>query len=741
VLLPLTNDSDVDGHPLTIIEINGVALTPGTAQTIPVTNGTVTVSASGVITFTPTAGYTGTVTFPYTISDGHGGTVTADISVVVTNIAPVAVDDTSTTLSDVPVVVNVLSNDTDANGDPLTITQINGVTPVVGTPIVVPNGTVTLNADGTLTVTPDAGYTGVVTFPYTVSDGNGGTDTGSVSVTVVESTPTTTVVVNDDAVSTVSGTPVSLNPLQNDVTSGLDPITVVSINGVTLTPGTAQTIPVPNGVVTVSATGEIVFTPNPGFVGTVTIPYVGSDGVNTDSGVVTVTVTNTAPVVADDGADTIMDTPVTLDVLTNDYDANGSTLTITQINGVTPVVGTPITVPNGTVTLNADGTLTVTPDAGYIGVITFPYTVSDGNGGTDTAQVTVTVQTGTLAANTDSYVSEPGVPVVLDLLGNDVGTGLTVTSINGVTITTGTAQTITVPNGTVTVSVAGVITFTPTAGYTGPITFPYTITDGSGSTDTANVNLTIVNNPPVALNDLAYVGVNGSVVITPLVNDTDANGQILTVTSINGTTLTYTPNTTQTISTTNGTVTITYSSAGVATITYIPNTNYVGTEIIAYTISDGHGGVANAQMVVVVGNLAPIAVNDTVQVVQGNSVVINPLENDSDPDGQVIKILEINGVVIVPGTLQTIKVPNGVVNVSIDGKITLTPNPEFVGAITFNYKIVDVSGKMGSGTIRVDVTPKAIAKTGIGYNYFLLLAGMFLVIISTIKGISTVRKC
>ena len=72
-----------------------------------------------------------------------------------------------------------------------------------------------------------------------------------------------------------------------------------------------------------------------------------------------------------------------------------------------------------------------------------PYTISDGNGGTDTAIITVTVETAPLAANPDLYTSNPNQNIDLNILANDVASGtFTITDINGVTLTPGTAQTI-----------------------------------------------------------------------------------------------------------------------------------------------------------------------------------------------------------------------------------------------------------------------------------------------------------
>ena len=88
------------------------------------------------------------------------------------NCPPVAVDDTATTVNGFPVIIDVLANDSDPDGDPLTVT---GVTDP-------PNGTAVNNGDGTVTYTPDCGFFGIDTFDYTISDGQGGTDTGTVTV-------------------------------------------------------------------------------------------------------------------------------------------------------------------------------------------------------------------------------------------------------------------------------------------------------------------------------------------------------------------------------------------------------------------------------------------------------------------------------------------------------------------------------------------------------------------------------
>ena len=178
-LTPLALDSDPDNNPLTITSINGTTLTPGTAQTIAVTGGTVNVSITGVITFTSNGTQTN-VLIPYVISDVQGGTATANEIITVSapvNNPPVAISDNYTTQVNVSVSLKPLDKDSDADGNTLTIISINNVPLTGGTSpqqIAVPNGTVTVTlVSGVQTIIfePFANYTGTVTFPYVISDG------------------------------------------------------------------------------------------------------------------------------------------------------------------------------------------------------------------------------------------------------------------------------------------------------------------------------------------------------------------------------------------------------------------------------------------------------------------------------------------------------------------------------------------------------------------------------------------
>jgi hypothetical protein len=161
----LANDTDPDGDALTV---TGVSSQVG---------GTATVVGGTTITYQPTAGFAGTGSFTYAISDGHGGVGSATVTVVVLpqpNQPPVANFDSATTAAGVGVTIPVLANDSDPNGDPLTVTS---VTSVIG-------GSAAINAGNTITYTPAAGFSGAGSFTYSISDGRGGTASAGVTVTV-----------------------------------------------------------------------------------------------------------------------------------------------------------------------------------------------------------------------------------------------------------------------------------------------------------------------------------------------------------------------------------------------------------------------------------------------------------------------------------------------------------------------------------------------------------------------------
>ncbi|MCI0575506.1 MAG: tandem-95 repeat protein [Chloroflexi bacterium] len=633
----LANDSDPDGDPLAV-----VALTqPG--------NGLAVLNPNGAVTYTPDADFnstdsaSGTDNFTYTITDGQGQAATATVLVTVTpvNDPPVAADDAATTNEDTPVAISVLANDHDVDGDPLAITAVTTPT----------HGLVVANADGTITYTPAANFSGADSFTYTVADGQGGADLALVAVTVAP--------VNDpplaapDAATTPEDTAVTLDVLANDGDLDGDALSV-----------TAVTAPA-NGSAVANADGTVTYTPAANFHGLDSFTYTaadGHDGMATALVTVTVTPVNDPPQAADDAVAVAEDTAVAIPVLANDGDLDGDPLSVTAV--ATPAHGTAAT--------NPGGTITYTPAASYNGLDTFTYTIADGQGGSDTAAVTVTVtaENDNPVAAADSAATPEDTAVTLDVLANDGdvdGDPLAVTAV-----TTPTA-------GLVVVNPDNTLTVTPAANFHGSDSFVYTISDGQGGSDTATVTLTVtpVNDPPLAANDTAATNEDLPVTIDVLANDGDVDGDALAVTAVT------TP--------THGLVVANPDGS----LTYTPDANFYGSDAFIYTVNDGQGGTDMAVVAITVApvNDAPLAANDTAATNEDLPVTIPVLANDSDLDGDPLVVTAVT----TPA--------NGLVAANPDGTLTYTPTADFHGADSFLYTIEDGQGGADTATVTLAVNP------------------------------------
>ncbi|EJN03643.1 Ig-like domain-containing protein [Phyllobacterium sp. YR531] len=703
----LTVTLTVDSGNLSAIGASGVTVSGSGTGTIVLTGtladlNTYLASASRP-SFNPDVNFHGDVQLTMVTTDngntGTGGALTdtdaSTITVNSVNDAPVAGNDSFTTNEDTPTTFDVRTNDTDVDGNPLTVTQINGTAISVGSPVTVTGGVVSLNANGTLTFTPNANFNGSPTFTYTVSDGQGGTDTATVSgtVTPVNDAP----VAGNDSFTTNEDTATTFDVRTNDTDVDGNPLTVTQINGTAISVGSPVTVP--GGIVSLNANGTLTFTPNADFNGSPTFNYTVSDGQGgTDTATVSGTVTpvNDAPVAGDDSFTTNEDTPTTFDVRTNDTDVDGNPLTVTQINGTTISVGSPVTVPGGVVSLNANGTLTFTPNANFNGSPTFDYTVSDGQGGTDTATVSGTVVSvqDVPVANPDSFTTNEDVPAIIDVLGNDTdadGDPLTITEINGTAIVVG--GTVNVTGGMVTLNNDGTLTFTPNPNFNGTPTFEYTVSDGQGNEDTGTVSGTVVpvNDAPVATNDTFSTNEDAPVTFDVRTNDTDVDGNPLTVTQINGTAIAVGGS----VPVTGGTVTL----GADGRLTFQPAANFNGSPSFSYTVSDGQGGTATAVVsgTVLPVNDNPVAGPDNFTTNEDTSIDFDVRGNDTDVDGDPLTVTQINGTAISPGG--SVNVTNGVVTLHADGKLTFTPNANYNGSIAFNYTVSDGNGGTALGSV------------------------------------------
>ena len=222
-----------------------------------------------------------------------------------------------------------------------------------------------VNADGTVDYTPNANYNGPDSFSYTVEDNEGNVSNVATVNLTIDNTQEPPVAVDDSAI-TAEDTPVTISILDNDS----DPDGTLDPSTVTIT------TPPANGTLVVNADGTVDYTPNANYNGPDSFSYTVEDNEGNVSNVATVnlTIDNTQepPVAVDDSAITAEDTPVTISILDNDSDPDGtldpSTVTIT-----TPPA-------NGTLVVNADGTVDYTPNANYNGPDSFSYTVEDNEG-------------------------------------------------------------------------------------------------------------------------------------------------------------------------------------------------------------------------------------------------------------------------------------------------------------------------------------------------------------------------
>jgi outer membrane protein OmpA-like peptidoglycan-associated protein len=226
----LANDSDPDGDPLTIVSVTQPA------------NGQVSISGN-VLLYTPAAGFVGTDNFSYTIDDGFGGQASANVTVNVLspNQPPEANDVFASTVRTQPVDIDVLANDSDPDGDPLTIVSFTQPA----------NGSVS-QVNGLLRYQPDPLFYGEDSFSYTISDGRGGEDTANVVVEVQFANQAP--VANPDSASGPAGVQITVDVLANDFDPDGDPIEVISVTRVTAAP--AQAVINPDGTIsfTISST-------------------------------------------------------------------------------------------------------------------------------------------------------------------------------------------------------------------------------------------------------------------------------------------------------------------------------------------------------------------------------------------------------------------------------------------------------------------------------------------------------
>lgn len=654
----LANDTDAESDTLSLLKVNDAS------------NGTVAI-ADGKVTYTPTAGYAGSDSFTYVVGDldTDGTTIksktigTVNITVSETNVAPDALADVVTVTEDSTAnKISVLTNDTDQNGDTLTLDSYSKA--LYGT---------TSDGGNNVLYTPDANFEGEDTFTYTVSDGNGGKTTATVTVTVRGGNDDPVAVADAlGSISTSKGA-VKLDVLANDydIDSG-DSISIKSLATDAESTFAATATTVEGNRVSISS-GKVSYTNSTNkSAGSDSFSYTIVDENGAES-VATATLTissNTNPDALNDQITLIEDAELTeLDVLSNDVDQDSDKVSILKIN-TDPEYGTASV---------SNGKMFYTPDANFAGSDSFTYIVKDGKGGRDEATVTITVTAvndAPTARNDVATIETGSSATIVDVLGNDVdteGETLTVTAVQDAL------------KGVVTLT-DGVITYTPKAGAVGGDTdsFSYTVSDGTDTaTATASITISAVNTAPVA-SDVDATGTT--------INEDSRNNKIDVTSSVS-----------DADSDTVSVVSVTKAEHGTASlrsgsIFYEPDADYYGADSFSYTVDDGNGGQDSAVITLAVTNKSDDAVavdDDLGDIILGSkNNKVDLISNDTDADGDVVEISSVSDAKYGSVSL-------------VNGSVYYTPG-SVTGTDVFTYTVTGGD----TGTVKANVVAANSEATG-----------------------------
>ncbi len=437
------------------------------------------------------------------------------------------------------------------------------------------------------------------------------------------------------------------------------------IEGDTLT-YTIETAPA-NGTLSGTAP-NLSYTPNTNYSGSDSFTFSISDGTSSSNiATVSITVTN------------INDAPIANDQsVTVDEDSNNNVITLngSDIEGDTLTYTVETAPANGTLGGTVPN-LSYTPNTNYTGTDSFTFSINDGTTNSNTATISITIDNindaPTAIAQTIS-VDEDSNNNVITLSGSDIeGDTLTYT------IETAPA------NGTLS-GTAPNLSYTPNANYSGSDSFTFSVSDGTATSNTATISITIdnINDAPIATAQ------------TISVNE-DSNNNVITLSGsdIDGDTLSYTiesnPN--------NGTL-----SGTVPNLSYTPNANYTGTDSFTFSINDGTAtsNIATVSITVININDAPKAIDQSITINEDSSNNVITLSG-SDLDGDTLSYT----VETTPG--------NGTLSGTAPN-LSYTPNANYTGTDSFTFSINDGTATSNITTISITINnindaPTAIAQS------------------------------
>ncbi len=638
----LANDSDPEGQSLLAILVS------------PPATGTLTLALDGSFSYVPAPDVNGSASFTYRASDGQASSAPATVSLTINpvNDRPVAGDDAFVLAEDQSFTApagSLLANDSDVEGP---LSALMGLGPDTG-------ALLAFNADGSFTYRPPADFNGTASFSYAASDGQLNT-TATVTLEVQP--------VNDAPVGAADA-----YSLDEDGELSIDPGVLANDGDIDSTALTAVLVAAPaHGDLLLEPSGRFGYKPEADYSGPDSFTYSVSDGA-LSSAPVTVTLTiapvNDAPQVDDDAFATSEDTPLTIavpGVLANDSDADGPTSpSATLVSGPS----------NGSLTLDGSGSFTYAPNANFVGQDSFTYRASDGAASSDVATVTLTVNgvNDAPVASADTYAvtedSPRTVAATAGVLGND--SDLDGDSLRAELVAT-------VSSGTLALSSDGSFVYVPAPNFNGAVSFTYRARDAAlaSSSVTVTLNVSAVNDAPTAVADSATTQEDTAVEIDARLNDSDVDGDAISIVGLN----------TAGIS---GTAMLTATN----TIVYTPAPNFSGSESFSYALSDGVAPAVSGSVTVSVSavNDPPVAVDDTALAPGGVPADIDVLANDTDLDTASLTILAAYGAAF------------GTVSVNATGKVTYQQTtPATACSDSFTY-IVSDGTSIDSATVLVNL--------------------------------------
>lgn len=551
------------------------------------TEGTLTLNPNGGFSFVPVPSYAGVLVVAYDLRAGSSAVTRADVTIVV-NGAPRASDDEIATSPGQPVVVPVLDNDIDPEGDELAVTSFSDGPS---------HGEVDL-VDGQVIYTPGADFEGTDSFQYTVCDDLGACATAVVTVEI--GSPAVVYIAADDYAETPEDVAVLVFVRGND-----DPAFVPSAIATAPRHGSARFL----------EGGVALYVPAANWSGRDVFVYrtcrpleAGLD-CREQRVLVLVTPVNDPPVALDDRATTSAGTAVELAILDNDQDPEGDVL------GVPEVIEGPR---HGSATVSGEA-LSYLPAPGFAGTDTLRYRVCDSEGACAEATVTIVVggaANGPPVANDDTATTGEGATVSIPVLVND-------SDPDGNRLVGGPACD--PQHGEASFQSNGTLIYKPEVDFVGVDAFCYVVCDTVGACASATVTVTVTagaNEPPIALDDRVSTPRDTPVDIAVLDNDVDPDGDTLTVVSVGNPAV--------------GTASVANGGAR-----YTPPSGYVGEASFTVEISDGKGGVATSIAFVTIlpsANRAPVALDDDylVSAVEDTEAPVRSNDTDPDQDGLVI---------------------------------------------------------------------------------------------------------